>query len=261
MRTTFSGLHSLAWLFWGAVFSTACGAPVSEEEALETGSLQAPLLSDVLRIESRADGLYDVYCKDGRVERGVTKEKIIKEDVCKPPTPTRSVYDADYCIGPNMSQAQAVSRFATAATEAVLAESFNIKARWRKCTSLTGCTAWKEEVTEDTGPNWFGVSGGAILQPGKMLLELSGSGDRVYAEIDGAGITDSVWMTTPALVEKPDSSPIDLSVRYPGLKVGDGTFMTFPARLTNSCFHALLKNNRKSGPYTIETQAVLYKNF
>lgn len=65
----------------GAALLAACGGAEPADVA-PLGSLQAPLLADVLRIESRTDGLFDVYCKDGRVERGITTEQIVKQDVC-----------------------------------------------------------------------------------------------------------------------------------------------------------------------------------
>lgn len=137
MRTSWN-LFALITLSLNSVWSVGCGEPeLSEDPAI--ASVARAALSDVLRFESRTDGLYDVYCKDGRIERGVPLTKLTSGDVCNP-----VVADDLGCTGDFLRSADVISRFTAGTTSAELG-MYQLKGRSRICTAATGCSAWAED--------------------------------------------------------------------------------------------------------------------
>lgn len=137
MRTS-SNPFVLLTLGLSAVWSSGCGEPALSEDGASSSLSQASL-SDVLRFESRADGLYDVYCKDGRIERGVPFTKLTSGDVCNP-----VVSDDLGCTGELLRSADVLSRFAAGTTSAELG-MYQLKGRSRVCSPATGCSAWADD--------------------------------------------------------------------------------------------------------------------
>lgn len=66
-------------------------------------------LKDVSSIQSRPDGLFNVICKDGRYEMGVTEAQILGNGVCEPPLPPPQKLDILFVVdnSGSMQSAQA----------------------------------------------------------------------------------------------------------------------------------------------------------
>lgn len=240
---------------------TACGELPSTEmlsEDTETASLQEALLSDVLRIESRSDGLFDVYCKDGRIERAVTKEKILAEQICNPPPVVSAPFDPAFCSGNTMTAGEAVKRFAPAATEANLVR-YQIAARTRNCTPLTGCGSWTVGRTTFTGPNKTGTD--TPMSTGMLTLRLSSDGRSVLLRINSDSPTSDIVFDSGSLPTSATTGTLSFRYGPSYIEVAKQRLDLFDGRLTDKCFQGLIKRSYTSGPTTQEAEVALYSTF
>lgn len=240
---------------------TACGELPSAEtlsDGTKTASVQEALLSDVLRIESRADGLFDIYCKDGRIERAVTKEQIFAEKVCNPPPVVSAPFDPAFCSGNTMTADEAVKHFAPAATEANLVR-YQIAARTRSCTPLTGCGSWTVGRTIFTGPNKTGSD--TPLSTGMLTLRLSSDGRSVLLRIGSDSPTDDVVFDSGALPTSATTGTLSFYYGPSYIDVARQRLDRFDGRLTNKCFQGIIKRSSTSGPTIQEAEVSLYGTF
>jgi hypothetical protein len=269
---------TLGSLGLGALLTNGCGGPSLSADPAIAAFTEASL-SDVLRIESRPDGLFDVYCKDGRVEKGIPSDQIAKGNICNPVPPT-SVFDPSYCSGPTMTQAQALGRFPAAATEVGLT-GLRFAARQHHCTDLTGCDAWVEGIDSFTGPDLQETLAPFTgrydpVETGSLKLALAGAGVQLGIYMTATDPTDgplgSFYTSSALPTSATDTAALafrrgdgrDLAVAVPNPSVWgcDDCFETFSGRLTNSCFQVLLtRTDTSSGLSHHVAEVALYARF
>lgn len=104
-----------------------CAAPTRADGI---GSQDQLAVEDSRSLVQEPDGSFDVTCKDGRVERGVTADQIRSNAVC---TAVSDPFDPASCTGTPSSDAVAAAGIGS--------RDYHLSVRWRDCTN-NQCGAW-----------------------------------------------------------------------------------------------------------------------
>jgi hypothetical protein len=120
-------------------------------------------------ITTSADAAYwtgfamQVKNPDGQLSNTVTVGNKLGSFPTLPSSGTTNPFDANACLDPVMTTAQAQARFAPAASTATLGP-VTISRRSRPCNSISGCGAWGTTATEATTTAGLQVSGGTTIR-------------------------------------------------------------------------------------------------
>lgn len=127
----------------------ACTSSAHDDGAEST---EAPLISDADSLTRRADGRFDVTCKDGHTEIA-TVEQIQAGQICNvAPAPSSSldgssIWDDAWASTPAATAAQSLSLFPPGESRVTFGlHQSRFSMRYRVCNQQTGCTPWKVEA-------------------------------------------------------------------------------------------------------------------
>ncbi len=114
-----------------------CAADVESLAASEE-----ELVSDIVSMTVRADGRYDVQCRDGHAEV-VTADQIQSGQVCNPipALDGRSIWDELWITAPLATRSELLALFSPGASYANLVPG-RFAMRFRTCNVQTGCPVW-----------------------------------------------------------------------------------------------------------------------
>lgn len=166
-------MKRLALLFpLASLAALACdGSSVDER----LGAAESASIADADAITRRADGRYDVRCRDGRTLTGLEVSDVTAEGLCR--ASVNDPFNPSSCVGAPMSRSEALARFKPGESSVTMG-SYKVFRRDRTCNTFTGCGSWSDPSEA--------YEGQAVLHvdDAQVLLRLSGRG---YSCGSGAG--------------------------------------------------------------------------